>query len=158
MRHSKLAVSICLVLALALGFSACDDDDMNTGAFTGTLTGSNEVPPVTTDATGTFTLDFDGSSVQYRLEVDSISNVTAAHIHSGAPGTTGPPRVTLFNGPTTGPMDGVLAEGTFSTADVTGVTFDALVQEMQDGNAYVNVHTTEYPDGLIRAQIRLEMQ
>jgi hypothetical protein len=147
-----------MTLALGLGFSACDDDENTTGMFSGTLNGANEVPPTTTDATGTLTLNFDGSTVQYRLEVRSIANVMAAHIHSGAAGSNGPVRVTLFGGPTTGPVDGVLAEGTFSSADVSGITFDALVQEMQSGSAYVNVHTTEYPDGLIRVQIQLQIQ
>jgi hypothetical protein len=156
MRLSKLALPLCL--SLSLGFVGCDDDDTLAGAFTGTLSGANEVPPVTTDATGTFTMELDDSSVQYRLEVRSISNVTAAHIHSGAAGANGPARVTLFDEPTTGPRDGVLAEGTFSAADVTGTDFDALVAEMESGNAYVNVHTTEYPDGLIRVQIDLQMQ
>jgi hypothetical protein len=156
MRDSKLAVSLCL--ALALGFAGCDDNETPMGAFSGALDGASEVPPVTTTATGTFTLNLDGSSVDYRLEVRSISDVTAAHIHSGTPGVNGPVRVTLFGGPTTGPMDGVLAEGTFETADVTGISFDALVQEMQDGNAYVNVHTTQNPGGEIRSQIRLELQ
>jgi len=156
MRHSKLALSLCL--ALALGAPGCDDDDDVMGAFTGTLSGENEVPPVTTPATGTFTLDFDGSTVQYRLEVQSITSVTAAHIHSGGAGVNGPVRVTLFDGPTTGDVNGVLAEGTFDSTDVSGIDFDTLVSEMQSGNAYVNAHTTEYPGGLIRVQIQLQMQ
>jgi hypothetical protein len=164
MRHFTLARS--LFLLLALGAAGCDDDDTtNPASFAATLNAADAAPPTTSTATGAATLVFDGdSTVQYTIDVTNLADATAAHIHSGAPGSNGDVRVTLFTdqatgGGTTGttspPMTGQLATGTFTASDVQGLTFEALVEEMRAGNAYVDVHTMASPDGEIRGQIRL---
>jgi len=122
--------------------------------FVATLSGENEGPSVSTDATGTATFTLDDLTVSYTVEAASITNVAGAHIHSGPAGENGPPRVTLFAGPTTGVVDSVLASGAFTSADVRGITFDELLTQMRDGTAYVNVHTEENPAGEIRGQVR----
>lgn len=149
-----LGSSLCLLLAFGAG--GCNDES-DEAAFTVALSGANEVPPNDSTATGAATFAFDGdSSVQFRVEVHSITDVMAAHIHSGALGVNGSVRVTLFDNPTAGPTDGELVSGTFGPADVDeGISFDALLQEMRDGTAYVNVHTSAHPNGEIRGQIRL---
>src|SRR5262245_48710205 len=153
MRHLMLASSLSVLLAL--GVVGCNNDK-DPAAFTGTLDATSQVPPVTSTATGSTSLDFDGdSSVRFSVDVHSITGITAAHIHSGAAGATGPARVNLFTGPETGPTDGQLAQGTFGPGDVQGVSFDNLVDEMRNGNAYVDVHTVTNPDGEIRGQVRL---
>jgi hypothetical protein len=61
------------------------------------LSGSEEVPPVDTKATGSaeFTAPhFD--NIIYSVDVSNMDNVTAAHIHSGKTGANGPILVTLF--------------------------------------------------------------
>jgi hypothetical protein len=153
MRRTPIALSLCLLLALvAVG---CDDDDDDDGdVFRATLSGANEVPAQTTTATGTATLTHNNGSVDFSIQVNGITAVTGAHIHSGAAGANGPVRVTLFGGPTTGDLTGSLAQGTFRASDVTGISFDDLLNEMRNGSAYVNVHTTAAPDGLIRGQIQ----
>jgi hypothetical protein len=145
--------SLCLLLAL--GAPGCNDDDPS--AFTATLAASSEVPPNSSSATGTATLSYDGdSSVQFRIEVHSIADVTGAHIHSGAQGTNGSVRVTLFDDALSGAVDGELVQGSFGPADVeAGMSFDSLLEEMRTGEAYVNVHTATHPDGEIRGQVRL---
>ncbi len=152
MSRSTMAVSLCLLLALgAIGCS----DDKTPAVFTGTLNASAAVPPNPSPATGAATLDFDGdSAVQFRVDVHSMTGIMSAHVHSGAEGATGPIRVSLFTGPTTGPTDGQLAQGSFGGSDVQGISFDALLEEMRNGTAYVDVHTTARPDGEIRGQIR----
>jgi len=60
------------------------------------------------------------------------------------------------NGPTTGSVDGNLVQATFTSSDVTGVAFNDLLNEMRNGNAYVNVHTTTFPAGEIRGQLQLD--
>ena len=71
-----------------------------------------------------------------------IGTVTAAHIHRGAAGTNGPPVVTL-DAPDDNDSDDC------DTAD------DALVDAIRANPSafYVNVHTTDYPNGAIRGQI-----
>jgi 2',3'-cyclic-nucleotide 2'-phosphodiesterase/3'-nucleotidase len=124
------------------------------------LTGNAEVPPVSTPGRGLaeFTLSDDGTELDYRLTVASIDRVTAAHIHRGGPDVNGPPVATLFGGPTTdGRSTGELATGTLTVDDLQGPLddrpFQALVDDMEAGDAYVNVHTTAHSSGEIRGQL-----
>jgi 2',3'-cyclic-nucleotide 2'-phosphodiesterase/3'-nucleotidase len=123
------------------------------------LTGAAEVPPVDTRGRGrgTFSLHESETRIDYQLTVASIDDITAAHVHWGGPAENGPVVATLFDGPTTdGRSTGVLAEGTLRPGDLQGPLsdrpFQAFVDAMEAGQAYVNVHTTEYPDGEIRGQ------
>jgi hypothetical protein len=155
MRKSLSAFLMVGVLALiAVGCS--DDDELE--MFSADLSGANEVPPATTLASGRATLTLEGDTVSFSVEVDDITAATMAHIHSGALGVNGPVRVFLFgpggNFTTTGRA--VLAQGSFTAADVAGISFEELLAELRAGTAYVNVHTTLYPGGEIRGQTRLE--
>jgi hypothetical protein len=85
-----------------------------------------------------------------------------AHIHLGPVGETGPVVVWLYpDGPPPqeipGRFDGVLAEGTITSENLVGplagATLADLIDEIQAGNAYVNVHTVQNPPGEIRGQI-----
>jgi hypothetical protein len=55
-------------------------------------------------------------------------------------------------------VDGLLAEGTITAADLVGplagMSIDDLLAEMRAGNAYVNVHSEANPGGEIRGQIQ----
>lgn len=137
------------------------------------LSGDEEVPQRDTQARGnaTFKPSADGQSIDYRLVVANIENVVASHIHIGPAGTNGPVGVFLFGNvaPGGGRVDGVLAEGTLTAADfigpLAGASIADLVDHMQTGNAYVNVHTNDgvdptntgpgdFPGGEVRGQIR----
>jgi CHRD domain len=128
--------------------------------FTATMTGSEEVPPKNTQATGSakFVSSSDGNSMTYRIRVANINGVTMAHIHSGSIGKNGPIVVTLFKSATpTGPMNGPLSQGTITSANLEGPlkgkTISDLVKLINDGKAYANVHTQQNPKGEIRGQI-----
>jgi hypothetical protein len=158
MRSLPLTGVLCVFLSFAAA-GCSDDDDTGTGAtgvndtFVAALAGANEVPPTTTGASGTATVTINGASASYRLDVQSINDVVGAHIHSGAVGVNGPVRVTLVGSAIAGASNGTIAQGTFSAADVSGITYDELVAEIRNGGAYVNVHTTVNRGGEIRAQL-----
>src|SRR4249920_4613 len=155
MRRPTLVCSFILVAALA-AFACSSDSNHDKAVFSANLTGAAEVPPNVTTASGSTTFDFDGdSTVHFLIEVHAITRVTEARLFSGASGVTGPVRVNLFTGPTTGRMDGMLAQGTFTASDVQGTSLDALLEEMRSGTAYVNVQTGDNPDGAIRGQVQL---
>jgi hypothetical protein len=152
MRHSRLDWGLCLLLALAA--AGCGDDDNRSLFEASPLSGANEVPSNASGASGSAGFDVDGSTVSYSVEVRGITGILFAHVHSGAAGTNGPVRVNLFLGPQTGAVDGLLVQGTFTSSDVVGISFEDLLSEMRAGTAYVNVHTVAFPGGEIRAQLR----
>jgi hypothetical protein len=150
MRGPIKAGALCLLL-----FTSCNNPVKNLEVFQADLTASNEVPARPTPAVGTAGFTWDGTTMQFSLQVDDIANVTQSHIHSGAAGVNGPVRVFLFRGPVTSASDTqILSSGTFTAADVTVISIDQLLSEMRSGNAYVNVHTNAFPGGEMRGQIR----
>lgn len=155
----------------------------NSDVILGThLTGDEEVPPRPTQAQGQAIFRIEGATVDFRLIASNIDNVVQAHIHCGPKGTNGPiiqwlyPNTTggpALTGPT-GPQNGVLATGTFSTAGLAcsaaslGQPADdpptPLLTAIRAGLTYVNVHTTDgvapantgpgdFPGGEIRGQL-----
>ena len=155
--------------------------DGNGGNFGTPLSSREEVPPAgvvnTSNAQGSaiFHLSADGTQLSYKLIVSNIENVFMAHIHRGPAGANGPIVVWLY--PSTavgaapvggGRVDGVLAEGTITAANLVGQLagqpLSALLADIQNGNAYVNAHTDDgvapgntgpgdYPGGEVRGQV-----
>ena len=124
------------------------------------LRGSNQNPPVETNAHGVFiaTLSPDGKSITFKLIVANMENVTMAHIHIGDLATNGPVVVFLFHTETpVARQDGILSQGTFTASDfkgpLMGQAFSALINAIMNGDAYVNVHSTQHPAGEIRGQV-----
>ena len=162
MRYYKSLFVLPVMLLLASVVTAHAGDNRN---YKTHLSGDNEVPPVATQAQGQakFQLSRDGQSLHYRLNVADIEDVTMAHIHMAPAGTNGPIVAWLY--PASPPpvliegrSDGVLAAGVLTAADLAGPlagqTLQDLVDAINAGNAYVNVHTTQNPGGEIRGQIR----
>jgi hypothetical protein len=137
------------------------------------LGGNQEVPIRETHATGQaiFQLNQDETMIAYRLIVANIENVTASHIHLGVAGMNGPVVAFLAGAfaPAGGRVEGVLAEGTITSANLVGplegMSLSVLIAAMRDGGTYVNVHTDDgvappntgpgdFPGGEIRGQIR----
>ncbi len=132
--------------------------------FTAHLTGDQGVPPVKTEASGEakFYLKKGGKALHYKLKVKNLTDVTMAHIHLGSASENGPVAVWLYPaGPPPvvkpGRFSGVLAKGTITEKDLMdtlkGKPLSALIEDIEGGKAYVNVHTTAHPDGEIRGQI-----
>ena len=137
------------------------------------LSGAQEVPAVETQGWGTavFMLAPGGEAIHYQLVVANIWNVIASHIHLAPAGVNGAVVVFLYGpaAPAGGRLDGVIAQGTFTAANfvgpLAGQPLSALIDAMQSGNAYVNVHTNDgvaptntgpgdFPGGEIRGQIQ----
>jgi CHRD domain-containing protein len=158
---------VVLSMALAMAGVGCTKGTDNAEVFQVTLSGANEVPSRATPASGAMGFVIRGNRVDYSIEVYNLTTpIIGAHIHCcGAQATAsvnGPIRIALFPGPgansTSNPLGGVngqLYEGAFEASDVVGVTFQELVASMRAGTAYGNVHTTQYPGGEIRGQVRL---
>src|SRR5262249_9652563 len=119
--------------------------------FVAHLNGGEEVPARATRARGQFVaqLSEDGSSIAYKLIVADLGNLVVSHSHRGDAGSNGPV-VVFLAGPFPaggGRVDGVVAEGTFTSADLVGplagTDLAVLVEALRNGGAYVNAHTND---------------
>ena len=143
---------------------------MKKRTFTAHLTSANEVTTneIVSGGQGQaiFKLAKDGQSIDYKLIVANIDGVTQAHIHCGAAGVNGSVVVFLYGFNAEGTtVNGELASGTITPANLIPradsnscvgglMTWDDLIERMQNGTVYVNVHTLAYPPGEIRGQIQ----
>lgn len=107
------------------------------------LSGANEVPAITTSASGTVDIIIkDDRTVGGSVTTEGIQG-TAAHIHQGAKGQNGQPIITVSKEP-----DGLWMVP--SEAKLTEEQF----KQYKAGDLYVNVHSAAHKDGEIRAQLR----
>ncbi len=158
MKTKILALTLVLVVIPILAFGLVKF------GYKAMLSGDAVVPPVKTDAKGDALFDFgkDFKALHFSLRVQNLRDVTAAHIHLGAVGKSGPPVVTLYpfgSAPPVkeGQFSGRLAEGVITAANLEGPmkgkTLTNLGEEMLSGNAYIMVHTKAHPEGELRGQI-----
>ena len=135
------------------------------------LIGFEEVPSVSTPAHGRFKARIapDGQSIDYELSYsDLVGTVQQSHIHLGQKSVTGGVSVffctNLGNGPAGTqlcPAAPATITGTIRPADVIGPVaqsltagqFNDLVKAIRNGTTYVNVHSSSFPGGEIRAQL-----
>lgn len=127
---------------------------------------SGEAAGTGSDAHGNAVFMFadDGSSMKYKLVVNGLDDVTMAHIHvAEVPGGNGPPVLWLYpDAPPPslieGTFNGLLGSRTVTSDDLTGAAGIASLAELMDaidqGRAYVNVHTPAFPAGEIRGTLR----
>ena len=151
----RRAALTAVLLAASLGGACSSDEDLT--FFEATLSPDNEVPPRASGATGVARMTFDGTTVTFLVAAANLNSYTQGHIHSGAAGVNGPVRVFLlqFQTPALSIAQGTIAEGSFTAADMVNYDFNTLIEEMRAGTAYVNFHSTTYPGGEIRGQVRL---
>ena len=135
------------VLGAAAILASCSSmhNMMNSGSSSGesvTLTGANEVPAVSTSASGSGMVTVNADHTVTAKIIATGMTATAAHIHQGAKGANGKVIVPLTK------------EGDNHFVSPPGAK---LTQEQYDaykaGNLYVNVHSAAHPGGEVRAQL-----
>ena len=144
------------------------------------LTGFNEVPTLSTPAKADLDarISKDETQIDYTLTYNNFPTmVTQSHIHLGKRAVNGGVSVflcsNLNNGPAGTPAcpnnagaDGTFSgtvSGTLTAASVVGPTaqgiapgeFAELVAAIRADATYANVHSTQFPGGEVRAQVRV---
>ena len=135
-----------------------------------------EETPLTLSSTGSgefvARISHDDSSFEYKLSFEDLEGtVTQSHIHLGQRGLSGGISIWLCGTatnpgpagtPSCGGPDSGEVTGTVSAANVIGpagqgiaaTEFAEVLKAMREGVTYANVHSTLYPGGEIRGQIR----
>lgn len=118
--------------------------------ITAKLSGDQEVPAVTTNATGVagLMLNENRDSLFINVTVAKLSGpITGIHIHEGAKGTNGGVKTNLTTS----------INGNIVSALITGSALTAeMIEGLLTGKYYLNVHTTANANGEIRGQLELE--
>lgn len=163
--------TVGVLALLATAVVACGDDDDDpvvpqVEAYVATINAASEVPTNSSTATGTARVEFTATGITYTVSVTGLRNLSAAHIHAPAP--VGQNASVVFNfAPTPAPgqvTNGVIAAGSGTTTAVATISIDSLKALIRNGQAYVNVHTSDaalpgnntpgdLPGGEIRGQL-----
>jgi hypothetical protein len=137
--------AFCIAYAATPAVGAANPNHTGT-PLVATLDGKAEVPgPGDANGNGEFSGWFDAAKgrVCYTLGVGSLASPTMAHIHRGDAQTAGPVVVPLAN-----PVHDI-------SETCTPVASSLIKEIVANPSAfYVNVHTTQYPKGAIRAQLK----
>ncbi len=142
--------------------------------FRASLDGYAEVPAVSTLGRGSFSARLDGQSLKFRLTYRDLSGPpTQAHIHFGAPATSGgisiwlcgsvPPATPNHpsqpaNCPLTnsGEVNATVFPANVIGPDGQGIApgeWDEVVRAIRSGVTYANIHTVKHGPGEIRGRI-----
>lgn len=125
--------------------------------FIAKLFGKDEVPPNGSPSTGFAWVKIADDKIQYEVNVTDMDKVDAAHIHFAEAGKNGPVVLTLFKGGPTEQVNGTVGEANVTAANLEGPmkgkSVMDLVTAIKNGTTYVNVHTTDFPNGEIRGQL-----
>ncbi|KAK2075653.1 hypothetical protein QBZ16_001761 [Prototheca wickerhamii] len=121
--------------------------------FKTTVDGESNIPVLTDAQTGGakayFDVIWEGDYFTWYMEVEGIQNMTMAHIHMFANGS-----LAMYHHPLTGSFS---YAGNFTAADflapIDGEEAEDLFILMALGKAYVNIHTTAFPAGMLRGNL-----
>jgi hypothetical protein len=164
--------SVCLLTLAAPVFRTAQAQELKLKA---TLRGFQEVPALLSTGEGEFTATVDPSRTSMTFTVTYsglLADALQSHIHFGQRGVNG--GIMIFFCTNLTPPAGVpipqrcpLREGTVSgtvtAADVVGPTaqgvapqnLDNVISAIQSGQIYANVHSTRWPGGEIRGQVKV---
>jgi hypothetical protein len=156
---STLALGLIAAIGVAAIATSCGSDTTAPVAkqYVANLSPANEVPAKTTTGTGVVTFVDNGNVIDWTMTLTNVTNVIASHIHG--PAVAGANTAVIINlflpnqPPPTGVLNGIVATGSITNANNSGVSLDSLRVLFNNGNAYVNVHTSLNPGGEIRDQV-----
>jgi hypothetical protein len=141
-------------LAGLLGGCGSSGIDLPVRIYGASLSGSNEVPPVTTLATGTVVMTYNTLANTFDIEVTvpgiAAANVIGWSIHAAPAGLNGPVIVNFAS------LGGTFLDIGGGTMRATGgnIAFPpAFKSDLDAGSCYLNIQTIAAPAGEVRGQL-----
>jgi CHRD domain len=180
MHKLRVATTTIAVLFLGAYASSAQSPDHRTH-FKADLRGFEENPSISTTGHGhvDIRINDDAQTIDFELTYDDLEGVGTtpfvtdgvvlfSHIHVSAPGVNGGVAVFFCGGggkPTACPTPSGSVSGTIAASEIVGpggqginqgesTAFEELVRAIRSGFAYANLHTTRWPTGEIRGQLR----
>ena len=139
---------ICIVTPSGGRGARCDHAD----EFQGRGSGADEVPPTSSPRVIDCFAVIDPGVPQVTVECSHSvpsGEIVAAHMHMGAPGVDGEDGLTVGLGTSGSPLLDAVIDDTM----IDPSALASLILAVRSGDAYVHLHTLEFPDGEIRAQL-----
>ncbi len=139
---SRHTLSIAAASAIFVGVLALNIGEASAKDIKVTLSGAQEVPPVSTPASGSANISVgDDMSISGSVTTSGIAG-TMAHIHMAPTGKNGPVVVHLTK----------TSEGVWSVPAGTKLTKEQY-NSFEQGKLYINVHSDAHDKGELRGQI-----
>jgi CHRD domain-containing protein len=154
------------IVALAASVLAAPAVHSQTERFSASLSGANEVPPINSAGTANFEMTIQPGAINFSLDFSDLSStLTVAHLHFAPSKVAGGVMIFLCGGgnqPACPAATSGTITGTITAANVTGpggqgITagdLDSALAAVRDELSYANMHTTIFPGGEIRGQVR----
>jgi len=166
-RNVKFTMAALLTLVAVSTVQA----DHGRSVVSAALKPSQEVPLISSTGRGSFKAIVDevNQTIEFELSYEGLEGTPVqAHIHVGQRGVNGGVSVFLCGGPTPAcPASPATVTGTITAANIIGPAtqgvaptsdtvneFAELASLILEGHTYANVHSTKFPGGEVRGQIR----
>ena len=171
MMKTRLARFLTVVGLLALLTTAAASADASAANMRAGLSGFNEVAPKATEGNGVFKAKASNGAIEFTLTYSRLTTPAfMAHFHFAQRGVNGGIFIWLCGKPGTPAHQPCPPGNTSQPQTVTGRITAADIQAVPDqnvsamdmetalriieaGDAYVNVHTSQFPAGEIRGQV-----
>jgi hypothetical protein len=172
MHKPIIAAALATCTLAALASLAVANDERGRDRIEARLKGFQEVPAVSSTASGRFKAKLDSVSgtLTYELSYSGLeAPVRMAHIHFGQRGVNGGIMVWLCQTagfpdplnqaptcPQSGTVAGLIQAGNVQGPSAQGIAaaeFAEMVAAIRAGVAYANVHSDKFPGGEIRGQL-----
>ena len=154
------------ILALIASVLVTPTVHSQTEPFSASLSGANEVPPINSGGTADFQMSIQPGAISFSLNfADLTSPLVVAHLHFAPSKVAGGVMIFLCGGggqPACPATTSGSITGTITAANVTGPTgqgitagdLDSALEAVRNDSSYANMHTTNFPGGEIRGQVR----
>ena len=158
--HRFFALSAVVVNLIAVPMV-----NSQTERFSASLAGANEVPPINSAGTAAFEMTI-SDTITFSLTFSGLSsNLVVSHLHFAPTKVAGGVMIFLCGGgnqpacpaATSGTITGTITAANVTGPSAQGITAGDLtsaLEAVRDGLSYANMHTTTFPGGEIRGNVK----
>ena len=151
--------------AVVVNLIAAPMVNSQTERFSASLAGGNEVPPINSAGTAAFEMTI-SDTITFSLTFSGLSsNLVVSHLHFAPTKVAGGVMIFLCGGgnqpacpaATSGTITGTITAANVTGPSAQGITAGDLtsaLEAVRDGLSYANMHTTTFPGGEIRGNVK----
>jgi hypothetical protein len=151
--------------AVVVNLIAAPMVNSQTERFSASLAGANEVPPINSAGTAAFEMTI-SDTITFSLTFSGLSStLVVSHLHFAPTKVAGGVMIFLCGGgnqpacpaATSGTINGTITAANVTGPSAQGITAGDLtsaLEAVRDGLSYANMHTTTFPGGEIRGNVK----